>query len=83
MIVVAVPSWQNAAVASSTFPQTCRCGHDIKHPLVHPEPKYTTGGWLMLLLGATPNPTHAQYVCSRCSMILGVTKDPKILREFS
>lgn len=37
----------------------------------------------MLLLGATPNPTHALYVCSRCSQVLGATKDPKILREFS
>ena len=37
----------------------------------------------MLLLGATPSPRYAQFVCSRCSMILGVTKDPKILREFS
>lgn len=72
-----------ARVSSSSYPQTCRCGHDLQHPLVHPEPKYTTAGWLMLLLGATPSPTHALYVCSRCSMILGMTKDPKILREFS
>lgn len=68
---------------ATTYPTTCRCGHDLSHPSVHPEPKYTTGGWLLLLVGATPTPTHAVYSCSRCMQILGITRDPKVLREFS
>jgi hypothetical protein len=61
----------------------CRCGHDIHNPLVHPDPKYSLGGWCLLLLGATPTPTHAIYRCSRCGEILARTRDPKVLREFS
>lgn len=66
-----------------TFPNTCRCGHDRSHPLVHPEPKYSVAGWMLLMLGATAKPLHAVYVCSRCQQVLGITRDPKILREFS
>ena len=61
----------------------CRCGHDRRHPLVHSEPKYSFGGWLLLLFGATPTPTHAIYKCGRCQQVIGVTRDPKILKEFS
>lgn len=61
----------------------CRCGHDITHPMVHPDPKYSLGGWFLLLLGATPTPTHAVYQCGRCMETLGITRDPKVLREFS
>jgi hypothetical protein len=64
-------------------PKTCRCGHDISHPLVHPEPKYSAGGWVLLMLGATPSPIYAYYQCSRCQQVLGTTRDPKVLREFS
>lgn len=37
----------------------------------------------MLMLGATPTPKYAEYTCSRCHQVLGVTTDPKILKEFS
>jgi hypothetical protein len=75
--------WQNARALATTFPKTCRCGHDRSNPLVHPEPKYSFGGWLMLMLGATPTPKRAEFRCSRCQQVLGVTRDPKILKEFS
>lgn len=71
------------ANAKQTFPSTCRCGHDKNHPMVHPEPKYTFGGWLLLMLGATPKPIYAIIQCSRCNQVLGMTRDPKILKEFS
>lgn len=64
-------------------PRQCRCGHDSAHPLVHPEPKYTLLGWFLLLMGATPNPTHAVFRCSRCQQVLGATRDPAVLREFT
>ena len=67
----------------TTTPKTCRCGHDRSHPLVHPEPKYSFGGWMLLMLGATPQPLYAVYICSRCQQPLGVTRDPKTLKEFA
>lgn len=63
--------------------KTCRCGFDRTHPMIHPEPKYSFVGWLLLLCGATPKPLHAVYRCSRCQQIVGLTKDPKVLSEFS
>lgn len=66
-----------------TYPKTCRCGHDRSNPLVHPEPKYSFGGWLLLMLGATPTPRYAEFTCSRCHRVLGMTRDPKVLKEFS
>ena len=70
-------------MATASHPKTCRCGHDRTNPLVHPEPKYSFGGWLMLLLGATPSPMYAVYFCGRCGQSLGISRDPKVLREFS
>lgn len=60
----------------------CPCGYEIGNPQVHPEPKYSLGGWLLLLCGATPTPRHAAYTCGRCGTVLGITRDPKILKEF-
>lgn len=68
--------------AAEPAKKTCRCGHSIGHPLVHPEPKYSFGGWLLLFMGATPQPLHAVFQCSRCQQVLGITRDPKVLREF-
>jgi hypothetical protein len=67
----------------ANYPKTCRCGHDRSHPLVHPEPKYSLWGWFIQLVGATATPLRATFVCSRCNQVLGVTTDPKVLREFS
>lgn len=63
--------------------RTCRCGFDRTHPQVHPEPKYSLMGWFMLLMGATPNPQYALYRCARCRQVIGGTKDPAVLKEFT
>lgn len=74
--------------AAETPPQaqpkrTCKCGYAIGHPQVTPEPKYGVGGWFLLILGATPKPTHAVFRCHRCGTVLGYTRDDRVLREFS
>lgn len=73
----------NLESQSPTNDRKCRCGHGITHPMVHPEPKFTVGGLLLLFMGASPTPTHAVYKCGRCLEVLGITRDPKVMREFS
>ena len=63
--------------------RTCRCGYAIGHPQVSPEPRYGFGGWLLLLLGATPKPRYAIFKCHRCGTVLGYSRDERILKEFS
>ena len=70
-------------MSTPTNDRKCRCGFDLTNPMVHPEPKYSFGGWLLLLFGATPTPIHALYKCGRCGQVLGMTRDPKVLKEFS
>ena len=60
-----------------------RCGYDISHPLVIPEPEYTAWGWFLLMMGATPKPKRALYRCERCNQVIATTRDESVLREFS
>lgn len=77
------PPAQPTAAAPAKPERTCRCGYAIGHPQVSPEPRYGFGGWLLLLLGATPKPRHAIFKCHRCGTVLGYTRDERILKEFS
>lgn len=65
----------------TTPPRTCRCGHDLSHPLVTPEPSYNLIGWLLLGLGATPRPVRVEYRCSRCGVSLGTTASQDVLKK--
>ncbi len=56
----------------------CRCGRDRNHPKVSPEPSYTMGGWLLILLmGATPDAVETRWKCSDCGEVLAVRKHKK------
>jgi hypothetical protein len=62
---------------------TCRCGHDIGHPLVHLVPRYGPFALLWLMAGASARPKSAAYTCRRCQSVLAVTRDPAVLRQIS
>lgn len=67
--------------AASTPPDTCRCGHDRTHPLVHLVPSYGPFALLWLMAGAGVTPRKARYVCRKCNQTLGETRDPRILES--
>jgi hypothetical protein len=78
-----VPGQPTPTPATAAGDRKCRCGFSIGNVQVHPEPKYSTLGWMLLFLGATPNPRYAVYRCGRCNQVLGATKDPAVLKEFT
>jgi hypothetical protein len=60
----------------------CKCGHDVNHPQIAPEPVYTNGSWLLFLIGVTAKPSSVVYRCVLCKQILASTRDPKVLSRF-
>jgi DNA-directed RNA polymerase subunit RPC12/RpoP len=69
-------------VAQKKFPERCRCGFRLDHPLVGPRLHFSAPKWVLLCFGATPYPTRVDYVCSRCGVVFDSTKDPKVLETF-
>lgn len=61
--------------------RVCRCGFQVHEPHIHPKPVYGIGGWMLLLLGATPKPQRIEYRCGRCDHLFGYTTDPELLRR--
>ncbi len=39
-------------------------------------------GWVFLCLGATPYPIRVDYLCCRCNVMLGSTRERKVMRTF-
>lgn len=60
----AVPDVDEAPAATPV--KTCRCGHDRRHPMVSPNPKYSFGGWVAILTGISWEPQHITFECRRC-----------------
>ncbi len=56
-------------------PKTCPCGHPRGHHLVSPEPNYTFGGWMLILIGITAAPTQVRFVCRSCTKVIEVVTD--------
>ena len=65
-----------------TFPEKCRCGYDLRNPMVETKEHYSGPGWVLLFMGATPLPVRVDYRCTRCEVVLGTTTDPKVLRNY-
>jgi len=60
----------------------CPCGYDIRHPMVETKEHYSSLGWLLLFMGATPLPIRVDYSCTRCDVVLGTTTDKTVLRNY-
>jgi hypothetical protein len=60
----------------------CSCGHDRHHPDVDAIPSFGVWAWIMLLNGASGTPKKITYKCRRCGQVLGVTRDPRVLKTF-
>jgi DNA-directed RNA polymerase subunit RPC12/RpoP len=69
-------------VAQKKFPERCRCGFRLAHPLVGPRLHFSAPKWVLLCMGATPYPSRVDYVCSRCSVVLDSTNEKKVLETF-
>ncbi len=70
------------AKKQKTFPQRCKCGFRIEHPLVQPRLHFSPPKWVLLCLGATPYPSRVDYLCTRCSVVLDSTDDRKDMEKF-
>jgi hypothetical protein len=69
-------------VVQKKFPERCRCGFRLDHPLVAPRLHFSAPKWVLLCFGATPYPSRVDYVCTRCNQVLESTKDRKVLETF-
>ena len=65
-----------------TFPQKCRCGYRLDHPMVQPRLRFSAPKWVLLCLGATPYPSRVDYYCSRCDVVLDSTDKKEVLETF-
>ena len=65
-----------------TFPERCKCGYRLDHPMVAPRLHFSPPKWILLCLGATPYPSRVDYCCSRCEVVLQSTFEQKVLETF-
>lgn len=65
-----------------TFPERCKCGYRLEHPMVAPRLHFSPPKWILLCLGATPYPSRVDYCCTRCDVVLRSTDDAKVLETF-
>jgi hypothetical protein len=70
------------AKKQTSFPERCRCGFRLDHPLVAPRLHFSAPKWALLLLGATPYPSRVDYHCTRCNVVLHSTDDRAVLETF-
>ena len=64
------------------FPERCRCGFRLEHPLVAPRLHFSAPKWVLLCLGATPYPSRVDYHCTRCGVVLASTDELKVMQTF-
>lgn len=64
------------------LPDKCRCGFDVKHPMIETNEHYNVPGWMLLLMGGTPRPVRVDYRCTRCQTVLATSTDPEVLRNY-
>lgn len=63
------------------FSAHCLCGYRRSHHFVSDEAEYTAVGWVLLIIGVTPQPRRVVSRCRRCDFIFGETRDPRVLIE--
>lgn len=68
-------------MAYRTLPPTalCVCGYRRGHHFVSEEAEYTIMGWVLLIIGVTPQPIRVIFRCRRCDFVFGETRDRRIL----
>ncbi len=65
-----------------TFPERCKCGYKLEHPMVQPRLHFSPPKWILLCLGATPYPSRVDYYCTRCTVVLRSTDEQNVLETF-
>lgn len=60
----------------------CRCGHEVGHTMVSPEPEYSALGWVMVLVGISAKPKRIKYRCRKCNSVFHETTDRKDLDNY-
>lgn len=64
-------------------PKRCRCGHDRDHKRIEAERSYGPMGWVQLLIGVTPDPTHVKFRCGKCGQVVEETSDPGLCAKYA
>jgi hypothetical protein len=49
--------------------------------MVSPAGEYTTGGWVLILIGISASPRAIKYVCRTCEQVIERTSDPTVIKE--
>lgn len=65
-----------------TARRRCVCRHEIDHPLVRAEGRYSVLKLTAMFLGISTHPYRIDYACSVCHEVLGSTSDPERLKRY-
>lgn len=79
-----VPAGESRAAAQTeeAVMETCSCGHDINHPRVTVEPRYSWIAGFFFMLGISAPVKEVIFYCEECGTILKRSRDPELRRRY-
>lgn len=72
----------NMAATGTMVRQECDCGHDLNHPRVVAEPRYSMWAGFYFMLGISAPVKEVVFYCQECGTVMKRTKDPAMLRQY-
>ncbi len=72
----------DADTTTATTADTCTCGHDLNHPRVVAEPRYSLWSGFFFMMGISAPVKEVVFYCQECGTIMKRTKDPAMLRRY-
>lgn len=60
----------------------CSCGHDLTHPRVTVEPRYTWWVLFYFLMGISAPVKEVVFWCEKCGTVMKRSRDPELRRKF-
>ena len=73
---------RQAATATQQQASTCTCGHDVHHPRVTVEPRYSTWALLYFLMGISAPVKEVVFWCEECGRVLKQSREPELLQKY-
>lgn len=62
--------------------ERCPCGHDLSHPRVTVEPRYSWVAGFFFMLGISAPVKEVIFYCEECGTILKRSSDPEVCRKY-
>lgn len=62
--------------------ERCACGHDLNHPRVAVEPRYSWTAGFFFMLGISAPVKEVIFYCEECGTVLKRSSDPELCRKY-